>query len=26
MLMLVTGVTNIRDVISFPRTVSHLEF
>jgi asparaginyl-tRNA synthetase len=25
-LMLVTGVTNIRDVISFPRTPKHLEF
>jgi asparaginyl-tRNA synthetase len=26
LLMLITGVTNIRDVISFPRTVNHLEF
>lgn len=26
LLMLVTGVTNIRDVISFPRTPKHLEF
>ncbi len=26
LLMLITGVTNIRDVISFPRTVHHLEF
>ena len=25
-LMLVTGVTNIRDVIPFPRTPKHLEF
>jgi asparaginyl-tRNA synthetase len=25
-LMLVTGVTNIRDVIAFPRTPKHLEF
>jgi asparaginyl-tRNA synthetase len=26
LLMLVTGVTNIRDVIPFPRTPKHLEF
>ncbi|GAU07716.1 asparagine--tRNA ligase [Desulfoplanes formicivorans] len=26
LLMLITGVSNIRDVISFPRTVNHLEF
>ena len=25
-LMMVTGVTNIRDVIPFPRTPKHLEF
>ena len=26
LLMLVTGMTNIRDVLPFPRTVHHLEF